>query len=169
MRPVLAISFLLLLPLLAQAQQQEEKLVDRVMKPNMSLRNDAQNKHFNAGGASVSKKAYVAAFYAPNKSVAKRFSGEREFNAKQYSARRFESGDTAANLSTRSILKNAQSNYATRTTPTFRAGDSTKSSAISEFAGSRTFLGRGKSQKALSAQDKPMTIDEVRELLNKNK
>lgn len=31
------------------------------------------------------------------------------------------------------------------------------------------FLDRGKSQKALSARDKPLTIEQVRELLNKNK
>ena len=37
------------------------------------------------------------------------------------------------------------------------------------FAGNRPFLGQGKSQKALSAQDRPLTIEQVRELLNKNK
>ena len=37
------------------------------------------------------------------------------------------------------------------------------------FAGNRPFLGRGKSQEALSARDTPLTIDQVRELLNKNK
>ena len=39
--------------------------------------------------------------------------------------------------------------------------------AISPVTG--PFLGQGKSQKALHAQDRPLTIDEVRELLNKNK
>jgi hypothetical protein len=37
------------------------------------------------------------------------------------------------------------------------------------FAGTRPFLGRGKSQKALSARDTPLTVEQVRELLNKNK
>ena len=40
---------------------------------------------------------------------------------------------------------------------------------VSEFSGTRPFLVRGKSQKALSQQDRPLSIDEVRELLNKNK
>jgi hypothetical protein len=45
----------------------------------------------------------------------------------------------------------------------------TKKYATRDFAGNRPFLGQGKSQKALHAQDRPLTIDEVRELLNKNK
>jgi hypothetical protein len=46
---------------------------------------------------------------------------------------------------------------------------SAKKYATRDFAGNRPFLGQGKSQKALHAQDRPLTIDEVRELLNKNK
>jgi hypothetical protein len=41
--------------------------------------------------------------------------------------------------------------------------------ATSDFAGKRPFLGQGKSQKALSQQDQPLSIEQVRELLNKNK
>jgi hypothetical protein len=37
------------------------------------------------------------------------------------------------------------------------------------FAGNRPFLDQGKSQKALSRQNPPLTIEQVRELLNKNK
>jgi hypothetical protein len=49
------------------------------------------------------------------------------------------------------------------------SASSTKKYATGDFAGNRPFLGQGKSQKALHAQDRPLTIDEVRELLNKNK
>jgi len=41
--------------------------------------------------------------------------------------------------------------------------------AVREYAGNRPFLDKGKSQKSLSAQNKPLTIEQVRELLNKNK
>jgi hypothetical protein len=44
-----------------------------------------------------------------------------------------------------------------------------KKYATRDFGGNRPFLGQGKSQKALHSQDRPLTIDEVRELLNKNK
>ena len=49
------------------------------------------------------------------------------------------------------------------------APESGRSVAVGSFAGNRPFLGRGKSQKALSARDTPLTIEQVRELLNKNK
>jgi len=38
-----------------------------------------------------------------------------------------------------------------------------------DYAGIRPFLDQGKSQKSLSAQNKQLTIEQVRELLNKNK
>ena len=41
--------------------------------------------------------------------------------------------------------------------------------ATGNFTNSRAFLDKGKSQKALSQQSKPLTIEQVRELLNKNK
>src|ERR1022692_4651115 len=50
-----------------------------------------------------------------------------------------------------------------------RAADGDKKVNGRDFAGNRPFLGQGKSQKALSTQDKPLTIEQVRELLNKNK
>jgi hypothetical protein len=46
---------------------------------------------------------------------------------------------------------------------------STKHYATRDFAGNRPFLAQGKSQKSLHAHDQPLTIDEVRQLLNKNK
>ena len=54
--------------------------------------------------------------------------------------------------------------YGTRVAP-----ENGSNLAAAPFAGNRPFLGRGKSQKALSARDTPLTIEQVRELLNKNK
>jgi hypothetical protein len=39
----------------------------------------------------------------------------------------------------------------------------------SEFTGKRPFLDKGKSPKSLERKNTPMTIEQVRELLNKNK
>src|SRR5437016_530736 len=47
----------------AFAQDQEKKLVDRLLKPDMSLQNEAQNKKFIADGASTNKRANVGTFY----------------------------------------------------------------------------------------------------------
>jgi hypothetical protein len=65
--------------------------------------------------------------------------------------------EPAANVSTSSVqgVRNAY--------------DSNKSTSDRTFAGQRPFLDRGKSQKSLDRQNPPMTIEQVRELLNKNK
>jgi hypothetical protein len=47
--------------------------------------------------------------------------------------------------------------------------DVNKRKETNDFAGNRPFLEQGKSQKALSQQKPSLTIEEVRELLNKNK
>lgn len=64
-----------------------------------------------------------------------------------------------------------KSNFAfeTQTVEVRPASDSEKKISGNDFAGNRPFLGQGKSQKALSAGKQPLTIDQVRELLNKNK
>ncbi len=93
------------------------------------------------------------------------------YNAKPFKPRHAQFGTTSANLNTRGRIPNADVAYPT---PGFagvkpmRGGDK----AVESFAfaeGSRPFLVRGKSQKALSQQDTPLTVEQVRELLNKNK
>ena len=49
------------------------------------------------------------------------------------------------------------------------APETNASALVREYADNRPFLGKGKSQKSLHAQDKPLTIEQVRELLNKSK
>jgi len=49
------------------------------------------------------------------------------------------------------------------------AYDADKGVATRNFVDQRHFTDRGKSQESLDRQNPPMTIDQVRELLNKNK
>jgi hypothetical protein len=49
------------------------------------------------------------------------------------------------------------------------APESGTTSPTRDFGGSRPFLAEGKSQKALRTKNKPLTIEQVRELLNKSK
>jgi hypothetical protein len=152
------------------AQEQESKLVDRIMKPNMSLVNSAQNKEFGTTGTSIVKQAPSKSFRTADKSLAKPFAAGRPFSPRQFATRHFGAGDAIANTSTRTQLTKtdpihvAPSVYGTRVAP-----ENGRSLTVAPFAGNRPFLGRGKSQKALSAQDTPLTIEQVRELLNKNK
>lgn len=140
------------------------------MKPDMSLQNNAQSKRFTAGGSAVGKPAYVKNFYTPSRPVTRPFSAVKNFFARQFASRNYASKKESADLSTRSELTNPRREVATPAASGIsEAWDARKSVAASQFAGERPFLVRGKSQKALSAHDTPMTIDQVRELLNKNK
>ena len=54
------------------AQDQEKKLLDRLLKPDMALQNDAQNKKFvGDGSASINKRAHVGRFYVHQKPSSK--------------------------------------------------------------------------------------------------
>jgi hypothetical protein len=152
------------------AQEQEAKLVDRILKPNMSLVNSAQNKQFGATEFSVAKRASSPNFSTPERSVEKSFAGGRAFSSKEFAVRHSRAGDTAANISTKSQPVKTDMVYVASAADGARvASESGRSMAVASFAGNRPFLGQGKSQKALSARDTPLTIEQVRELLNKNK
>ena len=152
------------------AQEQEGKLVDRILKPNMSLVNSAQNKKFDAASASAAKRAPSKSFYTLDKSLAKSFPTARTFSPPQFTAGHFRAGDTTANVSARSqLMKAGTIHVASASYGTHVAPENGRSLPVTSFAGNSPFLDRGKSQKALSAQDTPLTIEQVRELLNKNK
>jgi hypothetical protein len=103
------------------------------------------------------------------KSNSKEFAGQRDFSAWQFNAQSFH-GAKQANISSRNQIVNSNTSYSTRTAPGLRAAhDARKTATSRDYSGNRPFLDEGKSQKSLSAHSKPLTIEEVRELLNKNK
>ncbi|MEP6937125.1 MAG: hypothetical protein ABI871_03565 [Chthoniobacterales bacterium] len=170
MRSLGLICLLFLSIRIANAQEQESKLLNRLLKPNTTLGNSAQNKRFVADGASVDKKATTSEFHGARTAAAKTFADQREFYGAAFAARHFRDGDSAASVATRGAIPNVKLAYATTTLGSVRAAaDATKGATTSQYSGQRPFLGQGKSQKALHAQDKPLTIEQVRELLNKNK
>jgi hypothetical protein len=154
-----------------RGQDQERNLVDRLLKPDMSLQNRAQNKKFiAANGASIDKRATASTFYVQTKLNSKRFSGTRDFSTWQFNARSFHGSDHAANFSSRKQITNSKRSYLTQTARSLRdARETGRTVDALIFAGNRPFLDQGKSQKALSRQKPPLTIEQVRELLNKNK
>jgi len=155
----------------ARAQDQEKKLVDRLLKPDMTLQNDAQNKKFtDDGSASINKRANVGSFYVHQKPRAKNFSGTRDFATSQFYSKTYHGGRSAYEVSSRQTLANSRSAYVTQTARGVRnAPQSGKKVASRGYTGTRPFLDEGKSQKSLNQQNAPLTIDQVRELLNKNK
>lgn len=170
MRALLIIGLLGLGALPANAQEQERKLLDRLLKPDTSLTNRAQDKQFVIGGSTLSKPVHTKSFYVADRPPEKEFRANRNFAAKKFATAAVRDAAKEAWLLSRTSIAKTDQPYSTSAyagAKTMR--DSDKVLATSEFAGTRPFLVRGKSQKALSAQDRPLTIDQVRELLNKNK
>ena len=154
-----------------RAQDQEKKLVDRLLKPDMALQNDAQNKKFvGDSSSSINKRANVGAFYVHQKPRPKNFSGTRDFSTTQFYSQTYRGGRTAYEVSSQRTVPNSKSAYASQTAGGIRdAPQSGKKIASRTYAGNRPFLDKGKSQKSLNRQNESLTIEQVRELLNKNK
>ena len=169
---IVAIGTLLISISTALAQEQEHRLMDRLLKPEASLANPAQNKKFTGERtASFDKPAQTKSFYSSAKPIVKTSTDtERTFTPQQFAARHFRAGDSSAYIAARSGLKNdtvfatSAAQAGTRVAP-----ESNQTNPVREYAGNRPFLDKGKSAKSLQAQNKPLTIEQVRELLNKSK
>jgi opacity protein-like surface antigen len=154
----------------ARAQDQESKLIDRLLKPDMTLQSSAQNKKFVADRTSISKQATVGTFYVQKRSNSKSFYGMRDFFTRQFVSHSYSGQRTASGISSHQPIGNSRPAYAAQSARGPRdAFESEKKVASRSYADNRPFLDQGKSQKSLTRKNKPLTIDEVRELLNKNK
>jgi hypothetical protein len=155
----------------ASAQDQEKKLVDRLLKPEMTLQNDAQNKKFTGdGSASLNKRANVGSFYVHRKPRSKDFSGTRDFSTTQFYSQTYHGGRKAYETSSQQTVANSKAPFADQTARGVRdAPQSGKKVASRSYGGNRPFLNEGTNQKSLNRHNEPLTIEQVRELLNKNK
>ena len=153
----------------ALAQEQEGKLLDRLLRPDMKMQNPAQNKHFAAGGNQIDKQAVAPTFHYQEKSNIKAFHGTREIGATNFTTRHFHGGDGTAYISKNTRLTKTANVGSKSFIGERGAMENNRAIATGNFTNSRAFLDQGKSQKALSQQSKPLTIEQVRELLNKNK
>lgn len=154
-----------------QAQHQEASLVDRLLRPNMELRNEAQSKKFSgASSAAVERRGAVGTFYLqPNRSE-KEFANTRDYSTSEFSSRSYNSGAQAV-ATTQNRSSNKSAFGASSSVHDVRSAyDAQKVTSGREYAEQqRQFIEKGKSQKSLDRQNPPLTIDQVRELLNKNK
>ena len=154
---------------MAKAQRQEPSLVDRLLRPNMELQNSAQRKKFAASSAVVERRGTVGTFYLQPNRTEKSFADPGSYASAQYPSRPFNSGSRPV-TSTRNQNANKPAAINTSSVRDVHAAHDANSSVPNrDYAQQRSFNERGKSQKSLDQQNPPMTIDEVRELLNKNK
>ena len=152
------------------AQEQEKKLVDRLLRPDMSMTNLDQNKQFVTRTGSFSNTFATPTFRTSEATVTKSFAHTSELLPNEFAVHHFRTGESKANLSTRSQVANPDTVQITPPAVKTRiAAENNPTIATRAFSDSRPFLGQGKSQKALQAYDRPLSIEEVRELLNKNK
>ena len=136
----------------------------------MTLQNRAQNKKFTTRIQAFDKQAEVRPFYVAKVPRTKEYVDQREFSAKEFAAHHFRDGEVTSTMQARAQrvktfgVDDRTGALRLRDMP----GGSTKV-ASSAFTGTGPFLDKGKSQNALGQHDTPLTIEQVRELLNKNK
>jgi hypothetical protein len=151
------------------AQHQEPSLVDRLLRPNMELQNDAQGKKFAANSAVIEKRGTVGTFVLQSNRTEKSFADTHALTTTEYRAR-------PSNVSPRAITSkqawsaSTQASLETSSVSEIReAPNAHRAISGSDYAAQRRFAEQGKSQKSLDRQNPPLSIDQVRELLNKNK
>jgi hypothetical protein len=168
-RPAVIAAILFASATAGNAQQQERKLIDRLLRPDFSLQNNAQHKQFVAEGTVTTKKATTKTFYVFGRSPEKKYTNVRNASVTEFQTKPSPLAQQKANTGSRTTLNKVYAPYPAATYATHGAVEAEKAIEAYEYADTRPFLVQGKSQKSLSAQDRPLTIEEVRDLLNKNK
>ncbi len=172
MRLLLYFLCLTVCPGALQAQDQEGKLVDRLLRPDMTLANSAQDKKFSGTGAnSVDRRFGVQSFYAGREPVTSAFADRKSAPARPFQTDRFTQATTGAEARANAERSFSGVEFRTRPSSLVRPSSSEGKVATTQTftEGSRPFLIQGTRQKILDQQGKPLTIDEIRELLNKSK
>lgn len=156
---------------LAYAQEQEHQMMDRIMRPNMSLSNPAQDRKFVAvEGTSIDRKFVAKGFYSGDEKSTKSFWGLRSFLSKVFGTEKSARSESAAKAKTNAETAFGSTPFATnKSALTHTSSQADKSSPVRDYADNRPFLAKGTRQQQLSEQNHALTIDEVRELLNKSK
>ena len=141
------------------------------MRPNMSLTNSAQNKKFTAvEGTSIDKKFQARQFYSGETKPTRSFLGARSFFSKAFGTGKYARAAAAADFKSNADLAFASTEFKDRKSSLVRRSpDADKPAQVREYADTRPFLAKGTRQEQLNRQPRPMTIDEVRELLNTNR
>lgn len=164
-----ALLILLLFLSRLNAQEQERKLIDRLLKPDLTLQNRAQNKKFAIKSTLGDRPLKPKAFFWQHKSNPKTFSDTRSFSTRSFRTSSFKNNHkTAASLPAEAVNKSDFA-FETQTVEVRPTAESEKKISGNDFTGNRPFVAQGKSQKALSVRKPPLTIEQVRELLNKNR
>jgi hypothetical protein len=152
------------------AQDHKRRLIDRLLQPDMHLQNTAKEKEFASANSQFTARSSSTSMFPVAASRTERsFSGTRAIATQEYGSRSFQTGHRNASAVQSHNVK-LPGQLTTSGVRGFREmHDAHLEVASRTFAGQRQFREQGKSQKSLDRQNPPLTIDQVRELLNKNK
>ena len=134
----------------------------------MELQNNAQGKKFTANSALIERRGTVGTFFLQPTRAEKKFSDAHALTAIGYPSH-------SANMGSRTVVPDQNRSLTTRAIETSSIPDvhdaqnAHRTTAGHDFADQHQFREQGKSQKSLDRQNPPLTIEQVRELLNKNK
>jgi hypothetical protein len=135
----------------------------------MELQNKAQGKKFVASSAVVEHRGSVGTFLLQPNRAEKSFVNTHALTTAEYpSSRSFGVRRTISSTQNRSV--NSPGPVETASVRDVHSANTPDHAGTSRmFADQHQFREQGKSQKSLDRQNPPLTIDQVRELLNKNK
>jgi hypothetical protein len=176
-RVVCSIAFWLLTGACCLAQQEDKKFLERILaKPDMSLINPMNEKKFDGGGFRLKKNATgTPSFVYDQKLSTEKYRNIRSFLGLKnpwFGKKIYESNP--ASLSSKALIANAETKISVESAKTEKFYQADKKAAKREEPiKTAAYLGRGSAQGRLDQIsdkiDKTMTIEEVREILNKNR
>jgi hypothetical protein len=134
----------------------------------MELQNKAQGKKFVASSAVIEHRGSVGTFLLQPNRAEKSFADTSTLTMTEYPSRSFSTPRTISSTPNRSAhIHGPVGSSSVRDVHSANTPQVASNSRI--FTDQHQFREQGKSQKSLDRQNPPMTIDQVRELLNKNK
>jgi hypothetical protein len=159
----------------APAQEQDQRMMDRILNPDRERKNEMSGKSFE-GREFSGKKFSTGDGYTGVKSVQ-----SKEFNTRTFLGiknpwfgKKVHETSAASQGMHRYLL--GDRSYATREVPVRGVAGTDRQAAVNDrtsVQASRAYLARGKAQGAIDQQfpstTGPLSIDEVRELLNRNR
>lgn len=169
--PILLVALLLAGPAAgARAQQQESGLYQRIMHPDMGMTYNPANKRFAGHRAAQGKTASTRSFAFGRAARVKSYRAGGFNGSRDYRANHFSRADRSAAAGRKGFAETDRA-FSTRAVDTREARDARKALPVPASDRARAFLVPGKRQGALDEQSRarPMSIDEVRELLNKSR
>ena len=160
----------------ARAQQQESELERRIKHPNMDLHFEGFEKSFDTKAAGHDKQAFVRPFGFGGRSV--NVKGDGTFHAKAFNDGRggFPAGSFAgvkpATAVDRQAMPGSDRLFATRSVDVREDRAASKPAAVHQFVNAdKPFLVPGKRQDIIDdlRQQKNLSVDQIREILNKSR